>query len=55
MIVDVHAHYLPQPMLDALEKRKSDFPSIDVMHDGDAWKLAFAGGTPTRPIMPNLR
>lgn len=55
MIVDVHAHYLPQPMLDALEKRKSDFPSIDVMHDGDAWKLAFAGGPPTRPIMPNLR
>lgn len=55
MIVDVHAHYLPQAMLEALAKRASDFPSIDVMHDGDSWKLAFAGGPPTRPISPGLR
>ncbi len=55
MIIDTHAHYLPQPMLEALKSRAADFPSIDVMQDGDTYKLAFAGGAPTRPIAPKLR
>ena len=55
MIIDTHAHYLPQPMLDALKSGAADFPSIDMMQDGDAYKLAFAGGAPTRPIAPKLR
>ena len=55
MIIDTHAHYVPQKMLDALKARAGDFPSIELMHDGDAYKLAFAGGAPTRPIAPKLR
>jgi aminocarboxymuconate-semialdehyde decarboxylase len=55
MIVDTHAHYLPQAMMDDLEKRKSDFPSIDVLHEDDTWKLGFVGGPLTRPINPKLR
>lgn len=55
MIVDTHAHYLPQSMLDALSKRASDFPSIECLNDDKAWKLGFAGGPLTRPIMPKLR
>jgi aminocarboxymuconate-semialdehyde decarboxylase len=55
MIIDTHAHYLPQPMLEALKTGASGFPSIDMMHEDDSYKLAFAGGAPTRPIAPKLR
>ena len=55
MIIDTHAHYLPQQMLEAMKSSAADFPSIDMMHDGDTYKLAFAGGAPTRPIAPKLR
>lgn len=54
MIVDIHAHYIPQKMLEALASGRVSFPNIDVMHDGDTFKLAFAGGTPTRPVMAKL-
>ncbi len=55
MIIDTHAHYLPQPMLDALNNSAADFPSIELTHQDDSFKLAFAGGAPTRPIAPKLR
>ena len=55
MIIDTHAHYLPQPMLNALGDKGSGFPSIEMMRDGDIFKLAFAGGAPTRPIAAKLR
>ena len=55
MIIDTHAHYLPQPLLDALGDKASHFPSIELMRDGDTFKLAFAGGASTRPIAPKLR
>ena len=55
MIIDTHAHFVPQPMLDALARRIGDFPSVELLRDGDSYKLSFAGGAPTRPIMPRLR
>lgn len=55
MIVDIHAHYIPQKMLESLASGRVSFPNVDVMHDGDTFKLAFAGGTPTRPVMAKLR
>lgn len=55
MIVDTHAHYVPQPMLEALRSRVGTFRNVELTHQGDAWKLAFAGGPPTRPISPGLR
>ena len=55
MIIDTHAHFVPQPMLDALKKRVGDFPSVELLNEGDAYKLSFAGRAPTRPIMPKLR
>ena len=55
MIIDTHAHFVPQRTLDALKARTGDFPSIELLHEGDAWRLAFAGGAPTRPISPKLR
>jgi aminocarboxymuconate-semialdehyde decarboxylase len=55
MIVDTHAHFLPQAMLDALNNNPSAFPSIECASDGETWKLGFAGGSLSRPILPNLR
>ncbi|NQU72330.1 MAG: amidohydrolase [Rhodospirillales bacterium] len=55
MIVDTHAHFIPQPLLDALAARPDQFPSVELEHfDGD-FKLAFAGGSFTRPVSPGLR
>jgi aminocarboxymuconate-semialdehyde decarboxylase len=42
-------------MLDALKSRVGAFKNIELTHQGDAWKLAFASGPPTRPISPGLR
>ncbi len=36
MIIDTHAHYAPQRMLDALFARTGDFPNIELMLEGDA-------------------
>ena len=55
MIVDTHAHFIPQPLLDALSARPDRFPSIELQHSDDDFKLAFAGGGFTRAISPSLR
>ncbi|MAF49019.1 MAG: amidohydrolase family protein [Rhodospirillales bacterium] len=55
MIIDTHAHFTPQAMLDALLKEAARFPSVETLHQDGDYKLAFAGGAPTRPISPKLR
>lgn len=55
MIVDTHAHFAPQSMLDALVSGAAAFPNVEVMHDGDTYRLGFAGGALTRPVNPKLR
>ena len=55
MIVDTHAHFTPQAMLDALQKEVGRFPSIELLSDGHKYQLAFGGGQLTRPISPKLR
>ena len=55
MIIDTHAHFTPQSMLDALKKKISQFPSIELLVDDDTYKLGFAGGKLTRPISHKLR
>jgi aminocarboxymuconate-semialdehyde decarboxylase len=55
MIVDIHAHFVPQKMLEALASGRDHFANIEILHQDGSYKLAFAGGAPTRPIMPKLR
>lgn len=55
MIIDTHAHFVPQTMLDAVVSGSASFKNIEVLQEDKAFKLAFMGGTPTRPIMPKLR
>lgn len=55
MIIDTHAHFTPQPMLEALKKEIARFPSVELLADDDHYRLAFAGRAPTRPLSPKLR
>src|SRR5262249_62259551 len=52
MIVDVHGHLVPPDLIAAI--RKERFPSLRQIEDGGALALAFAGGKPSRAVMPGL-
>jgi aminocarboxymuconate-semialdehyde decarboxylase len=55
MIIDTHAHYLPQCTVDTLTGGARQFPNVAATAEGDSARLSFGGGKPTRPIMGNLR
>ena len=55
MIIDTHAHILPQSTLDELNKQTKKFPSIELLTKDDKFQLSFNQKAPTRPIMPKLR
>jgi aminocarboxymuconate-semialdehyde decarboxylase len=53
--IDVHAHYVPQSLLEDLKARRRLFPSVATRSDDKgALSLAFCGGEFTRPVMPRL-
>lgn len=52
--VDVHAHLVPPGLLDDLARGRVRFPAIEVTPHEATYRVAFAGGTPTRPIAPGL-
>jgi aminocarboxymuconate-semialdehyde decarboxylase len=54
MIIDTHAHVVPQSLIEALRAERRLFPSVRLLADGALPRLAFAGAAPTRPIMPRL-
>ena len=54
MIIDTHAHVVPQSLIDALRSERRLFPSVRLDAAGAAPRLAFAGGAPGRPIQPRL-
>ena len=55
MIIDTHAHMLPQSTLEALRSESKNFPSINLTESEEKYQLSFNGEKPTRPIMPKLR
>src|SRR5713226_2171687 len=54
MIIDTHAHVVPQSLIDALRSEKRLFPSVRLDSEGAAPRMAFAGGAPGRPIQQRL-
>ena len=54
MIVDVHGHLVPTDFVAAVRKERGRFPSLRAIEDGGKLALAFAGGKPSRAIMPGL-
>ena len=55
MIIDIHAHYLPQSILDGLTAGAAAFPNVQTIAENGSFRFAFAGHEPTRPVMGKLR
>jgi aminocarboxymuconate-semialdehyde decarboxylase len=55
MIIDCHAHYTPQSMLDALKKSPSLLKNVELLHSEGKYQLVFAGRDPSRPVSSGLR
>jgi aminocarboxymuconate-semialdehyde decarboxylase len=54
MIIDTHAHLVPQDLLSAIARERASFPSVRVIEEGGSLAFAFAGGKPTRPVSKQL-
>jgi aminocarboxymuconate-semialdehyde decarboxylase len=55
VIIDTHAHFTPEAMLKALQGATGKFPNVELLAKDNNYRLAFAGGAPTRPVAPKLR
>ncbi len=53
--IDSHAHFAPQAMFDALAGGRARFAGVECLQQDGAFRLAFAGRAPTRPVMAKLR
>ncbi|MGH7097165.1 MAG: amidohydrolase family protein [Stellaceae bacterium] len=54
MIIDTHAHAVPQSLIAALRTERRLFPSVKLLAEGALPRVAFAEAAPTRPITPRL-
>ena len=55
MIVDTHGHYAPQSMLEVFAAGTETFSNVELLHEGDTWKIGFAGGPLNRPVNQKIR
>ena len=55
MIIDTHAHFTAQTMLDTLKSKTHLFPNVELLSKGDNVCLAFCNNAATRPLSPKLR
>ena len=55
MIIDTHAHVMPETLIAALRAEPRLFPSVRLHAEGERPRMAFAGDPPGRPIQPRLR
>ncbi len=54
MIIDIHAHYIPQLVFDRFEREASKFPGVALTRDDKGVRIGFVGKDLSRPIMPKL-
>ena len=54
MIIDIHAHYLPQLLYDRFDAAAAQFPGVQLLRGEQGMRLRLAGGEATRPISPKL-
>jgi aminocarboxymuconate-semialdehyde decarboxylase len=55
MIIDTHAHVVPDSLIADLRAERRLFPSVRLAAEDAAPRMIFAGTAPTRPISPRLR
>lgn len=54
MIIDIHAHYLPQLLYERFDAEAAKFPGVQLLRGEQGFRLRFPGGEATRPISPKL-
>ncbi len=54
MIIDAHAHLVPPSLLEELQDRRSDFPSVEMTPKDGSISFSFNGKKATRPVSPGL-
>ena len=54
MIIDIHAHFLPQLLYQRFDAQAAKFPGVRLLRGEKGMRLQFPGGEPTRPISPKL-
>ena len=54
MIIDIHAHYLPQLLFDRFDAEQAKFPDVQLLRGDKGMRLQFPGGEATRPVSPKL-
>ncbi len=54
MIIDIHAHFLPQLLYQRFDAQAAKFPGVQLLRGDKGMRLQFPGGEPTRPISPKL-
>jgi len=54
MIIDIHAHYLPQLLYDRFAAEQAKFPGVQLLRDEKGIRLRFPGSDATRPISHRL-
>jgi aminocarboxymuconate-semialdehyde decarboxylase len=55
VIIDTHAHVVPDSLIETLRTERRMFPSVRLLAEAGTVRMAFAGEAPTRPIAPRLR
>ena len=55
MIIDTHAHVVPDSLIETLRTERRMFHSVRLLAEAGTVRMAFAGEAPTRPIAPRLR
>jgi len=56
MIIDAHAHLVPEALLAEIKARQAEFPSVSLVskHEADL-AFSFCDKDPTRPVAPSLQ
>ncbi len=54
MIIDIHAHYLPQRLYERFDAEAGKFPGVRLLRGEKGMRLQFGGGEATRPVSPKL-
>lgn len=53
MFIDIHAHFVPEEMLDDLARKRHSFPSVHAFAENGT-RVAFSGQDAKRPVLPAM-
>ncbi len=54
IVIDIHAHFIPQLLYDRFDANAKKFPEVKLLRDDKGIRMQFPGSEPTRPIAAKL-